>query len=89
MVGEPSHKWLVRWVGRLGLKAWVKTRTIGGGIPMYEGPAFVAFLGRAPIELFLVKYRGGGPSPTSQVKWAKARSTPLGDTLCHDMSTVK
>jgi hypothetical protein len=31
-----------------------------------RGPTFVAFLGRAPVEL-LVKYRGGGLSPTGRV----------------------
>jgi hypothetical protein len=29
-----------------------------------EGPAFVIFLGRAPIELFLIEYRRGGLSLT-------------------------
>jgi hypothetical protein len=30
-------------------------------------PAFVTFFGRAPLELPILQYRGGGLSPTSQV----------------------
>jgi hypothetical protein len=51
----------------LGLKAWVKARTVRGDIPVYEGLALVAFLGGPPVEIFLVKYHEGGLSPADQV----------------------
>uniref|UniRef100_A0A0A9HKN7 Uncharacterized protein n=1 Tax=Arundo donax TaxID=35708 RepID=A0A0A9HKN7_ARUDO len=43
----------------LGLKARVKARTTGNGLPIGGGAAFVTFLGRASVELFLLRIPWG------------------------------
>lgn len=65
MVGMPSCKGLVVWVGP---QARVKAQTIRGSIPMYEGGgSFVTFLRQPLVELFLVKHRVSDSSPTGRV----------------------